>query len=555
MAASAAQAADMEVRVMSFNVWSGEDTAAGRAKLVQIIQAADADIVGLQEVSASALSSIASSLGWYSFQESGGDEQIVSRYPILQAAPGSWGAQFELTPGHTAWLFNAHLSPYPYQPYDLRDGVLPMNEANVIAAAASARGGQVTSMLNDMAASGALTSGEPVFLTGDFNEPSHLDWTEAAAIATPRPYDLKVAWPASTRVTAQGFVDTFRAVRPDEVNDHGYTWTPGAPPPNIDPNDVHDRIDFVYHRGANVTPLSAQTLGFNANDGDTDIAVAGYNADHRSVVGAHRISGLEGTTLTFSKLGANGAAIPQSYGDRLLTSPGTLVAYSAAGGGAWKFWEENNWNKGGVTYLDSGDGQQANGSAIYNLLLSPDAGRGLSLQTFDLIDFADGDGLGQSVLWELLNPAGGLMTSGTATVADGATLHIATGLVGILNGDLTLRLRHLSGVNNELALDNVAFEETAAAAATPDVNSDGLVNIFDVNFVSSHWAASGGPATPGDANHDGVVNVFDVNAISAGWTNPSGSASVSTENSAVPEPATLCLACLAVLVTVIFRRA
>jgi hypothetical protein len=241
--------------------------------------------------------------------------------------------------------------------------------------------------------------------------------------------------------------------------------------------------------------------------------------------------------------------VPQSYGDRLITSPGTLLSYSAAGGGAWKFWEEGNWDKGGVTYLDSGDGQQANGTAVYNLLLTPDVDRAVLIEAFDLIDFADSDGAGQSVLWEVLNQWGSVFASGNAVVADDGTLHVATGIVGTLNGSQTLRLRHVSGVNNELALDNVAFQEIAAAMATPDVNNDGEVDIFDVNFASANWSASGGPTTPGDANHDGRVDIFDVNAISAGWTASSGAA--------VPEPASLWLAVLAalgVIATVCARR-
>lgn len=270
------------IRVMTFNVWSGESTAAGRNKLVQIIQAADADIVGIQELDASTLPSIASALGFHYRQQSGGDIQVLSRFPIETLSSSGLGARIRTGTDQQIWLFNAHLAPYPYQPYDLRDGILPQSEAAVIAAAASARGGQVTSYLNDM--NGALASLGPVFFTGDFNEPSHLDWTQEAADATPRPFDLKVAYPASSRITARGMVDSLREVRPDEVLDTAYTWTPGYPPPQLDPDEVHDRIDIVYHKGVGVTPTGAWTVGLDANDGNTDIAVPGYNADHRAVV-------------------------------------------------------------------------------------------------------------------------------------------------------------------------------------------------------------------------------------------------------------------------------
>jgi endonuclease/exonuclease/phosphatase family metal-dependent hydrolase len=275
------------LRVMTFNVWTGEGSAAGRSKLVEIIQAAEADIVGLQEVANNAGQEMASTLGFHYHQQSASDIQILSRYPIVGQSPANLGARIELTPGQHVWLFNAHLAAYPYQPYDLRDGSLPQEESAVIAAANAARGSQVTNYLSDMTT--ALASGDPVFFTGDFNEPSHLDWTQAAAAATARPFDLKVEYPASKRITAAGMTDSFRAVRPDEVNDTAYTWTPGYPPPNLTSDEVHDRIDLIYHRGPGVLATGASTLGLDAGDPNTDIGVPGYNADHRAVVVAFEL--------------------------------------------------------------------------------------------------------------------------------------------------------------------------------------------------------------------------------------------------------------------------
>ena len=270
------------LKVMTYNVWTVEGSAAARAKIVQTIQAAGADVVGLQEMDNAAGLDVANQLGFHYHQQSGGDIQVLSRYPFGASSTLNYGVEIQYAPGAAAWLFNAHLAAYPYQPYDLRDGVLPKNEAAVIAAANAARGGQVTSYLSDM--STALAAGQPVFFTGDFNEPSHLDWTAAAAAATPRTFDLKVQYPASKRVVDAGMIDSFRAVRPNEVADPAYTWTPGSPAPNIDPNEVLDRIDFVYHRGAGVTPASAKVVGPSGADPYTDVAVVGYNSDHRAVV-------------------------------------------------------------------------------------------------------------------------------------------------------------------------------------------------------------------------------------------------------------------------------
>ena len=128
---------------MSFNVWSGENSQAGRNKIVEIILSGEADIIGVQEMGNGEGESIANSLGFHYHQQSGGDIQVISRFPIVRQSPSNLGVLIEINPRQNVWLFNAHLAPYPYQPYDLRDGILGMEESTVIAAAEAARGSKV----------------------------------------------------------------------------------------------------------------------------------------------------------------------------------------------------------------------------------------------------------------------------------------------------------------------------------------------------------------------------------------------------------------------------
>ena len=271
---SSVEAAD-QLKIMSLNVWTVENTQSGRNTIVNIVNASGADVVGFQELSNA--TQIAASLGWYLHQN--GEKPIMSRYPIMANSPGGLGARIALPSGAYAWVFNVHLPAYPYEPYDLRDGKLAKNEAAVIASANNTRGSQVTALLNDIAAVGALTSEDKVFVTGDFNEPSCYDWTHAAVNATSRTYDIKVEWPASKRIIDFGFTDSLRTVRPDEACDHAYTWTPL---PGSD--EVHDRIDIIYFAGYDVTPISVQNIGPIGNNQNTDIEYAGYPSDHRAVL-------------------------------------------------------------------------------------------------------------------------------------------------------------------------------------------------------------------------------------------------------------------------------
>lgn len=265
------------LRVMTYNIWVG-GTAGGQplSRTVGVIQAAEADVIGIQEQGGNG-SALASALGFH-YQSLGGSTAILSRYPIVQSV--NQGAKLRLSSTQEAYVFNVHLTPYPYQPYDLRDGVIS-TEAQAIVAAQATRGGSVTSLLAGMRP--ALASGTPVFVTGDFNEPSHLDWTIESASAGLH-FGMKIDWPTSRAVTSAGLGDAFRELRPDEVNDPAYTWTPGAPAPQIALGEVHDRIDFVYYAGASVQPTSAQVFGYDSNDGSTDVAIRPYPSDHRSVV-------------------------------------------------------------------------------------------------------------------------------------------------------------------------------------------------------------------------------------------------------------------------------
>jgi endonuclease/exonuclease/phosphatase family metal-dependent hydrolase len=273
--ATAAQSVE-SLRVMSYNILVGGAAYGPLSRTIGVIQAAQADVIGIQEVGGSA-PAIAAALGFH-YHGFNSDLAIVSRYPITQVF--SQGVKLQISPEQEAYLFNVHLAPYPYQPYDIRDGLIS-TEAEAIASAQATRGSSIAAILADTAA--ARATGKPVFLVGDFNEPSHLDWTPEAATAGLN-FGMQVNWPTSRAVAGAGFGDAFRQLRPDEIGDRGETWTPGYPAPTLDPNEVHDRIDFVYSAPVNVMPVSTQILGYDVNDGNTDIGIQPYPSDHRAVV-------------------------------------------------------------------------------------------------------------------------------------------------------------------------------------------------------------------------------------------------------------------------------
>lgn len=287
-----------ELRVMTFNLWHGGDAGGQPLKQsAEVVRAAKADLVGFQETDGQERNGvrpnrgkeIADLLGWH-YLDQGQGTGIASRFPIVSHTPARWGATVELSEGRRVTVFNVHFAHAPYQPYQLlripyADAPFITTAAEAVREARAARGGQVERMLAEAAP--LLARGETLFLTGDFNEPSFQDWTERAAAAKKCP--LPVPYPTTRLVTEAGFRDAFRATRPDEVLDTGWTWTPLTRPD--DPADRHDRIDFVFFSGNGVSPITSQIIGENA--AFANVVVQPYPSDHRAVVVVFRLQDKE----------------------------------------------------------------------------------------------------------------------------------------------------------------------------------------------------------------------------------------------------------------------
>lgn len=250
-----------EIKVMSYNAWHGwSQMIDGPRKGIESLILSDADLIGMQESNGGEgyqAQRIAQALGWHYRPGTSGSLGIISRYPLrdasLQAGPGL-GAIITLTgdPLREVILMNCHLDYQHYGPYAAQLG--GATEESVLAEErASQRDEQIASLMDGMAALLAKADQVPVFLTGDFNAPSHLDWTPATAGTHGGVGN--VAWPTSTRVIADGMVDSFRELHPDPAEVPGNTWSP-----IFKDGEAQDRIDFVYFKGEALTPIASQVF-------------------------------------------------------------------------------------------------------------------------------------------------------------------------------------------------------------------------------------------------------------------------------------------------------
>lgn len=294
--------AETQLTFMAFNIYgAGANTGASIDATVAAIKAAHPDVISISETraegnpctadtchpaGASRAAELAAALGMFFHEQTAPTpglwaNAVFSRYPILGATKDDLGAVIDVN-GRKVTVFSVNPDDYPYQPYQLLG--IKYGEAPYVKTAAEAidfaertRGKVFDALIADATAAEADGSAA-VLIGGDFNEPSHRDWTDATVKAGLQP--LAVTWPGTSKLEAAGFVDLLRAVYPDPVAKPAITWTPTTAA--NDPADHHDRIDFVFAKGASVKAVSAAIVGEKAPE--ADIVVTPWPSDHRAVV-------------------------------------------------------------------------------------------------------------------------------------------------------------------------------------------------------------------------------------------------------------------------------
>lgn len=294
---SGATAQPLELEVLVYNVEYGGDESTD-----EVIRDIDADIVGVLE-SYNRLPAIARATG-YPYYNVG--LQILSKYPIHEPS-GAEGlySLIEVQPGSVVAFFNTHLDYVKYGPKLYLEG---MPHDRVIASEEEIRTDSMRILIPHMERLGS--EGYPVFLTGDFNTPSHEDYTDAT-VGTREGIEEPIVWPTTKALVDAGMFDTFRAAHPDPVDVPGIT----KDNPDFRQGGFGDRIDYVF-AGGPVMTIDSRLVGERGGPG-VDLAFKPWTSDHRAV-----LSTVETTP----------AALPttMSLARRLLTEGEDLDGYTNA---------------------------------------------------------------------------------------------------------------------------------------------------------------------------------------------------------------------------------
>ena len=152
---------------------------------------------------------------------------------------------------------NVHLDYVKWGPRMLENGV-PVEQ--VIATENRVRTSSMEAPMEAM--SELIDDGYPVFLTGDFNQPSSLD--------------EPIPWPVSERLAELGFRDTYREVYPDPRKNPGLTQKRSG-----------ERIDYIYAAGPSTT-IDSKLVGERGGE-DVDIEAEPWISDHRAVLSSFEV--------------------------------------------------------------------------------------------------------------------------------------------------------------------------------------------------------------------------------------------------------------------------
>ncbi|MCP4758285.1 MAG: hypothetical protein GY876_02330 [Planctomycetes bacterium] len=305
IAASMAASADTDnLRVMVWNVLHGaNDVKQGPEKALAIIREAEPDIVLLQESydidgERPRLGEwLAGELGWHQHQAE--SKHLCVLTPLTIDATffhHEWhgiGTRLTDEQGRSLLAWSIWIDWRSYITHDLRDNP-EISDEELLAAehTRSNRVQQADAILEHIRDAGQLATDVPLLVGGDWNCPSHLDWTADTALMYRNRRELPL--PVSTAVAKAGLVDTFRFVHPSPAQYPGITWSPmfrGNSPSfraeNRKPEGL-ERIDRLYLKnpaaGWQLRPVRGFVLPRVWEDESIPLEDRSFPSDHGTLV-------------------------------------------------------------------------------------------------------------------------------------------------------------------------------------------------------------------------------------------------------------------------------
>ena len=273
-----------KIKIMSFNI-SAENLCLhnNSKKVLAIIKNENPDILGIQETfchneetnkysDINLYNQISEELHYSCALNEKHHIVIFSKFPIIHISPIYKGIIINYY-NNIIGIFNIHLTDEPYQPFQLNNieyGDYPFitTEEEAIMYAKNARQTDIINFINEIELMNSKYNLSTTIVLGDFNEPSHRDWTNKVANDKFRP--IKVEFPSIKYFETKDFIDSYRHIYPIVNIENDYTW------PTNDTYKIKDRIDYILVKSNNFFIKNAEIIGEKNYDD--------WPSDHRACI-------------------------------------------------------------------------------------------------------------------------------------------------------------------------------------------------------------------------------------------------------------------------------
>jgi len=295
---------DHGLRVLVWNVLrGGNNVDQGPEKALAVIRAAEPDIVLLQESydidgDRPRLGEwLASELGWNQHQAQSAHLCVLTPLELETTFfHHEWhgvGARIRTAQDHELLVWSIWIDYRAFVGYELRDNPA-MSDKELLEAESvrSNRLQQATAIIDHLRTSDQLASDMPLLVGGDWNTPSHLDWTEDTARVFKNRRTLPL--PVSKAMHKAGFTDVFRALHPNPVQHPGITWSPMFRGPRSGQEGTaqsFERIDRLYLKNPaepserwTLRPIAADVLPLVWEDDSIPADQRTFPSDHGALL-------------------------------------------------------------------------------------------------------------------------------------------------------------------------------------------------------------------------------------------------------------------------------
>ncbi len=229
-----------KLNLMAWNIWHGgrrHGREIGPQQVIDFIKDTGTDIIMMQETYGSG-PLIADALGYY-FYLASTNISVMSKYPILETKTVYDAFRCGVTTIQLSQKQKINLSSLwiHYLPAWRRDSQDPAATAEkLISGEGETRHKEIREIIKLLDPYIRKADEIPFIIGGDFNSPSHKDWTANTAEWH---NDLVVEWPVSKVMQEAGFNDSFREIK----NDLTYAS------PTMTAERITYRIDYIYYKG------------------------------------------------------------------------------------------------------------------------------------------------------------------------------------------------------------------------------------------------------------------------------------------------------------------